>query len=141
MKTATTTLAALLLFMTMTAEKCSKSGGATATMTDTKWMVETVHGKPASVPDGVQKPYIQVAADGVLTGFGGCNQLMGNAKVDGGNVEFPTVGSTKMFCEATQALERDLMAALRETKSYEANGDKLTLKGANGEVATLVRGK
>ncbi len=141
MKTVKTTLAALLLFMTMTAEKCSKSGSAAATMTDTPWTVETVHGRAATVPDGVKKPYIQVAADGALTGFGGCNQLMGNAKVDGNNVEFPTIGSTKMFCEATQAVERDIMAALRETKSYEVSGDKLTLKGASGEVATLVRGK
>lgn len=141
MNTVKTTLAALLLFTTMTAEKCAKSGGSAATITDTKWVVETVHGKAVTVPDGIEKPYIRVTSEGALTGFGGCNQLMGNAKVDGSKVEFPTVGSTKMFCEATQPVERELMSALREAHTFTLDGDKLTLNGASGEVATLVRGK
>ena len=141
MKTAHTTLAALLLFVTLSAEKCTKSTAMDTSILGSRWNLETLAGKPYQLPDGVEKPYIQVAADGALSGFNGCNRLMGSVKADGDAVEFPGLGSTKKMCPAAQEVERSFMDALRNTKHYHIKGDQLTLEGDAGALATLTKGK
>lgn len=141
MNTAQKTLAALLLFTTMSAEKCSKPSSTEATLLGNRWNLETLGGKPYHLPDGVEKPYIQVSGDGALSGFGGCNRLMGSVKAEGQSVEFPGLGGTKMLCPAVQDVEHAFMDALRKTAHYRIQGDQLTLEGSSGELATLSKGK
>lgn len=141
MKTAHTTLAALLLFVTLSAEKCTKNTAMDTSIMGSRWDLETLAGKAYKLPDGVEKPYIQLAADGAVSGFGGCNRLMGTAKADGNAVEFPGLGSTKMLCPETMDVERSFMEALRNTKHYRITGDKLTLEGDAGDLAAFTKGK
>lgn len=142
MRSITTTLAALGLFATLTASKCGTTGTSmvpTDLLNGDRWNLESIAGKAIQLPEGVENPYIALAKDGSLKGFGGCNQLMGSAKLDGSSLSFPGLGSTKMLCPATQPTESAFMGALRSTNTFKLEGDKLTLLDKAKELATLVK--
>jgi heat shock protein HslJ len=148
MKRTYPTLLALALFFTLTSEKCDKDSpttGGTSTATPmtpligTRWNLATLAGEAIKLPEGVENPYLSVAEDGRLSGFGGCNKLMGTMKLEGNAISFPGLGSTKMYCEKSQAMETSFMTALRATNSFRIDGDKLTLLDQSNELATLVK--
>ena len=147
MKRTAITLLALAIFFPLTSEKCAKDSGAATTgssstpasIIGTRWNLATVGGESISLPEGKENPHLSVAEDNRLSGFGGCNRLMGSVKLDGKALSFPGVGGTKMFCAETQALENAFLTALRATNSFTIDGDKLTLLDGSTELATLVK--
>jgi len=149
MKRTCSTLLAIGLFFTLTSEKCDKANASSsasnptpapmASIIGTRWNLATVAGEAIRQPEGKENPYLSVAEDNRLTGFGGCNKLMGTVKLDGNAIAFPGVGSTKMYCKETQAVETSFMNALRATNAFALEGDKLTLLDGSKELATLVK--
>ena len=149
MKRTYLTLLAVGLFFTLTSEKCDKDGASTSTgastpgpmasLVGTQWNLSSIAGEAIRLPEGTQNPYLSVAEDNRLTGFGGCNQLMGSVKLDGSAISFPGVGSTKMYCTETQAVESSFLSALRAANSFTLDGDKLTLLDKSKKLATLVK--
>lgn len=145
-------LLAVAMFFSLTSEKCDKDNGTdasstasgkpsatTASMIDTHWNLATLAGKAIRLPEGVENPYVNLLEGDRISGFGGCNKLMGTVKMDGSSMSFPGLGSSKMFCEKTQDLENSFMTALRATNSFKLDGDKLTLLDKSKELATLVK--
>jgi heat shock protein HslJ len=152
MKRTPLALLAVALFFSLTSEKCDKDSGSasssastskpsatTVSMIDTHWNLATLAGDAIRLPEGVENPYINLLEGDRISGFGGCNKLMGTVKMDGSSISFPGLGSSKMFCEKTQALENSFMTALRATNSFKLDGDKLTLLDKSKELATLVK--
>jgi heat shock protein HslJ len=149
MKRTHLTLLAIALFFSLTSEKCDKDGAPASTSTSTpapkvpiigtRWNLSSIAGEAIRLPEGTENPYLSIAEDNRLTGFGGCNKLMGSVKLDGDAISFPGVGSTKMYCKETQAVETSFMTALRATNSYKLDADKLTLLDKSKELATLVK--
>ncbi len=128
---------ALTLLISLSAHTCKDSAGNSMTsLLDKKWVFQTVNGEKLSMPDGVETPWVQLAGD-QLTGFGGCNRMMGSYKLGDGAISFPGLGSTKMYCEATQATENAVQQALRQTDSYKVEDGLLRLMGGGKEVASL----
>lgn len=81
-------------------------------------------------------------ADGRLSGFGGCNQLMGQYKVDGEGVSFSGVGATRRACldpTGVMTQESALLRALERASTLRREGDRLELRGANGELQLGLR--
>ena len=138
-------LTLLALGLVFSAHKCSNGTDATsmAGLMDTKWMLQSLSGKPIEVTSSDQTPWVQLAGgeNNQVKGFGGCNNLMGSFTMDGDRIGFPGLGSTKMFCEKTADLEKNFMTALRSTDSYKLDGGTLRLMQGATEVATLVQGK
>jgi heat shock protein HslJ len=136
------TLIALALFFTLTAEKCSKTSASVdplTTLTGSQWNLTSLAGEALHLPEGVKTPFLTLAKDGKLSGFGGCNQLMGSMKLEGSSLSFPGLGGTKMFCKAAQPTENAFMGALRSTNAFKLDGDKLMLLDGTKELATLVK--
>lgn len=127
---------ALSLFTLLTAHSCNQDATSMTSLLDTKWVFQTVNGSKVSMPDGVEAPWVQLAGD-QLTGFGGCNRMMGSYELGDGTITFPGLGSTKMYCEATQATERSVQEALRGTDAYKMESGLLKLLSGGKEVAAL----
>src|SRR5690349_777607 len=115
-------LLAVALFFSLTSEQCDKAKSADGSSTTsapaasffgTRWNLASIAGDPIRVPEGVETPYLSVADDKRMSGFGGCTQLMGSVKTEGSAIAFPNVGSTKMYCEQTQQLENSFLTVLR----------------------------
>jgi heat shock protein HslJ len=132
-----TLLPALLLFVTLSANKCKNDQGVPMTdLLEKKWVFQTLAGEAVTLPEGVEKPWVQLTGDQVQ-GFGGCNRLMGSYVLDGAKLSFPGLGSTKKYCEGIQPVEDKVKSALSAADSFTMKGGLLTLLGAGKAVATL----
>lgn len=135
------TLSILAVGLTLSAEKCSGPASSSdhgTAPTAGKWTLQTLAGNPLVLPPDAMAPYLQL--DSTLqhiSGFGGCNRLMGGLSIKGDSISFPMMGSTKMYCEATHALESDFLKALGNTTTFSLKDDRLTLFGHGQEQAVL----
>ncbi|MBK8226413.1 MAG: META domain-containing protein [Flavobacteriales bacterium] len=128
---------ALLLLITLSANKCVKKAGPDlAAMKEKKWVVETLNGLRPELPDGAERPWLKLAGD-QLQGFGGCNNLMGSYVLDGGKLSFSGIGSTKKYCEGIQPTENAVKEMLGKVDSFKLDGDQLRLLGGGKELAAL----
>ncbi|MCB9169165.1 MAG: META domain-containing protein [Flavobacteriales bacterium] len=132
------------LAVLLSANKCAdtKMGGNTTTdlaaLAGGQWMLATLNGKPIEMPEGAKTPWVKLDQEGAqLSGYGGCNQLMGSYKLEGDRISFPGLGSTKMLCPATSDLESKFLNALRLTDGFKMDGDVLRLMQGTTELATL----
>ncbi|MCB0764231.1 MAG: META domain-containing protein [Flavobacteriales bacterium] len=129
------TLAAVLL-LTMSAHKCNNEATGMTSITDTKWILSSLSGEDLKLPEGVERPWLKLAGD-QLEGFGGCNSLMGQVKMDGTSLSFPGVGSTKKYCENVQPTENAIKDMLGKVDAFKMDGGLLKLLGNGAELATL----
>ncbi len=109
---------------------------APATLFDTTWIAEDINGK--GVIDNAQSTF-SVAADGKVSGSGGCNRFFAQAEVKDDKIKIGKAGATMMACPpALMDQERKFFAALEGAATYRIDGDgKLFLVDANG--ADIVR--
>lgn len=127
---------ALCLLMVLSANTCKNSAGGAKGPLDTKWNLLSLAGKAIELPAGSERPWLQLSGDN-LQGFGGCNQLMGSYKLEGTNLSFGNVGSTKKYCQEVQALESAVMGMLPQVDSFRLEKDLLKLMGGGKELAAL----
>jgi len=142
---------ALAIFVLLSAHKCNEktveaTGGGTpvgtaqkvASILGAKWTLSTVKGGKISMPEGTEMPWVMLTEDGKkLEGFGGCNSLFGEYGIEGDRIKIIDLGSTKKYCEATQATESAFMAVLRATNQFSVEGDVMKLMAEGNEIATL----
>lgn len=63
-----------------------------------KWLAEDIEGR--GVIDRAQTT-LEIRADGIVTGTGGCNRYAGSANVGGDAITFLPMASTRMACSAS----------------------------------------
>lgn len=105
-------------------------------LTGREWRVAVIAG---SVVAGEKPLAFSIAADGTVSGSGGCNRLMGRATIDGSAVRFDPVATTRMAC-APEIMQQEsrLLAALESVRGWRIDGDALELLDAVG--ASVIRG-
>lgn len=101
-------------------------------LTNTYWQLVSVAGEPVPETNRDKKPHILFMDDGRVSGFSGCNQYMGGYQVEGENLLFDSMASTRMACPDNQT-EQLLFAALAKTVGVNLEGIELRLLGENGE--------
>jgi len=113
-------------------------GAVPVRLTGGDWVVESVGGQSA---DSDRHARIAFAADGRVTGSGGCNRLMGRAEISAESITFGTIATTRMACAPNvMNQERKLLDALAATRSYRIADAVLTLHDASGaEMVRLTR--
>lgn len=143
--------AALPTFFANTKKAELSDGTLTLLDADDATLVELIAGTPPSSttsPDGAEsaagrwgeadggaddKPYLELSADGNISGTDGCNRLMGSWTFDGSTVSFGQLASTKMACQ-------DVDTWLVGAASATVDGDTLELFDAEGQqIGTLAR--
>ena len=102
-----------------------------------KWLAESIHGH--GVIANLQT-VIDIAADGKVTGSGGCNRIAGKAEISGERISFGPMISTKMACApAIMDQESKFLAALGDVRHWQLEGqkNKLVLFNANSRPKTI----
>lgn len=127
---------ALVLFLTLSANTCKNSTGEMPSLKDKKWVFASVAGEAINLPEGAERPWLQLAGD-QLQGFGGCNRLMGGYTLEGAALRFSDVGSTKKYCEGIQPTETAIMSMLGKVDGYKMDGGTLKLLSGKSELAAL----
>jgi heat shock protein HslJ len=60
-----------------------------------------------------------------VSGYAGCNRFFGTYQSKDANISFTGMGSTKMFCQDSMAVEDAYFKALDKVQSFKTSGDKL----------------
>ena len=112
---------------------------ATATLTNTYWKLMTLDGAAVTPAPGAREIHLilQLAQQRV-SGFGGCNRLMGGYLLDGGQLSFSQLAGTMMACERdSMDTEQRFHAMLQKVARWRVDGEKLDLLDVSG--ATLAQ--
>jgi putative lipoprotein len=114
--------------------------GAIPTALIGPWVAESIRRR--GVISNVQT-VIDIAADGKVTGSGGCNRIRGGMTIDEARISFSPMISTKMACApALMNQESDFLSALGDARLWriDEQRDKLILVDAHGvTVLRLIR--
>lgn len=97
-----------------------------------RWLAEDIRG--GGVMDRLQS-VLELAADGKVSGTGGCNRMSGSARINGSQIAFSPLASTRMACTpAAMNQESKFFAALDATRGWriDQRQDKLVLLDAGG---------
>jgi heat shock protein HslJ len=131
-RTFTAWLAALLLAACSSTPVSNPQGDAPLQNTD--WKLAVLGGVPLSYYPGERKLNLVLQPDGRVTGFSGCNRLMGGYKLQGEQLSFGPTAGTRMACEQRDAHERSFLEMMPRVARWRVMGSWLELQDANGAV-------
>lgn len=133
-------LAACSIFKKTSLSQTGKDRIETSQITDRKWKLVELAGKPVADKINGKEPFILLQkSDGRYSASGGCNGMGGEFKLlDNGKIKFSQGMSTMMACENME-IENGLGKALISADNYSLNGDDLSLNKAR--MAPLARFK
>jgi heat shock protein HslJ len=114
---------------------CGGSGGEAPDLDGTEWGLVEMNGE--TIPEDVE---ITIAfSEGQISGQSACNRYFAGYTQEGNTLTFDQAGSSNMFCEGLMDFEGDYLLALSEVKSFDVNGDNLSLKNESGEASLVFR--
>ena len=99
-------------------------------ITEKYWKLITLERQPVTMAEGQEREsyFTLKEADNRLTGFAGCNDLMGTYQLEAGNrLRFPQVGTTRMACPGLAVDEAAVVEVFNLTDNYTISGDTLNL--------------
>jgi len=105
-----------------------------AELVGTSWKLTRVGESAVVAAEPSRQPNLTLSADGVVSGFSGCNRLSGSYQIAGRSISFGQLASTKMACIDGMEHETAFAAALEQARSYRILGQHLDLFGAEGEL-------
>ena len=105
---------------------------AAATLENATWRLTEVPGRQLPGADAREAVTVRLA-DGHLTGFSGCNQLVGSYTLDGDTLVLGQLGGTMMACpEPARSTEDQFLKAFSGTMQVVVEGDHLMLMPESG---------
>jgi copper homeostasis protein (lipoprotein) len=108
---------------------------ASSPLENSYWKLTRLGGEPVSLSPGQREPYLVLQAqDRRLTGYAGCNRMVGSYVLDGENLRFGQTATTKMACLDGMKTEDAFLKALDQVRRWHIDGEHLTLADENGSV-------
>lgn len=119
---------------------------ASLTLAGTAWDVVSYNNGKQAVVSVLRGSRIDVffGTDGQVTGSAACNRYFAPYQETDGHIVIRQPAATRRFCAEPVAImqqEQDFLAALQNGKSFQLDGDRLTLRTQEGAIAvSLSRG-
>ena len=112
---------------------------AAISLMDTPWKLTQLGDEVVSTPPGAREISLVLQAhDQRVTGFAGCNLMMGSYVLKGSEIKFDQMGSTRMACEGRMDIEQRYLAMFAGARRWEITAMSLRLLDATGKtVATF----
>jgi heat shock protein HslJ len=81
-----------------------------------------------------KRPTLEIASDGTVSGFGGCNTYNGSVTIDGNSLTFGVLATTKKACGPVDTkIESTYLAQLEKVASYSFAAGRLLLQDKDGK--------
>lgn len=144
MKIKLTTVA--LIALTIMGCNSSKQVGSTATddnsklmentknqsVEDVKWVISTLEGKDMSdIKNHGKAIYFTLnSKDNRVNGYSGCNTFMGTYKLEGTQISFSQMASTRMACPDSDINESEILSVFETADNFTIADGKLSLNKA-----------
>jgi heat shock protein HslJ len=116
-----------ILMITVSCKSAKETMKTTTPLFDTKWLLKKIYseGKEEMVNT---KAFIRFDKEkGSAGGNGSCNSFGSTTTINGGEVSFKNIFSTKMFCEAIQQIETSFFSRLGNVNRFEIKDKTLLL--------------
>jgi heat shock protein HslJ len=105
------------------------------------WKAVELTGTPIAAQDPAREVYLQFRA-GRVSGFDGCNRIVGSYQLNGDRVTFGQLAGTRMACLDSSGIEARVQDALSKAQRLSIVGDRLELFDAAGTpVAAFVHSR
>jgi heat shock protein HslJ len=105
----------------------------TAALENTHWKLTRLGDQPVIVAARQREPHLILQPEAQLVGgSAGCNRLSGAYRVQGGQLAFERMVTTKMACREGMDTEQAFLAALAQVRSWKILGQHLELLDASG---------
>lgn len=119
---------------------CAATGDSNrpnASLTNTYWKLTQLDGAPVTMaPQQEREVRITLTDDGKVSGFTGCNRVMGGYTVAGTALRFTQLAGTRMACPPPlMQLESAVLANLNSVTGYQLEGEQLILLKDGAPVA------
>jgi len=115
-------------------ESCEKSTVQTP-LENTYWKLVELRGAPVETHADQREVYIRLRPEEErMTGFAGCNQIVGGYEIEGNSLAFGPMGSTMMACPYLDD-EAAFLRALARVNRFLILGESLVLSGDKGDMA------
>lgn len=128
--------AALTLALGACAMQPPAPAPAAASLAGTEWRLEAVGDRPA-----LPQPQATLAfpEPGRVAGHASCNRFFGSVAIDGRQIGFGQLGSTRMACMGPVGeQERRVLQALTAAQRYELQGDTLVIHAPGADTLRYV---
>jgi heat shock protein HslJ len=127
----------MLAVVALSTIQCSNKIAPDAGWGNQRWVLVEMKGVPVQQSGGRKDAFISFnVGDKRFSGNGGCNQMSGNYTIDGRDIHFGEVISTKMAC-ADIEFETAFLSTLNSVNRYEVSGTDLLLKDKREVVLKL----
>ena len=128
----------LLILVIILSVHCSAKLAGDRGWGEQRWVLVEMKGVPVQQSGGRNDAFIRFnVPERRFNGNGGCNQMSGNYTLDGKEIHFGEVLSTKMAC-ADIEFETAFLSTLNSVEKYEMKGNDLLLK-KNKEILLVLR--
>lgn len=105
---------------------------STAQLLNTYWKLTQLGDLVITTPqDAREMHFVMHAENQRVTGFSGCNQMMGAYVLDGSELRFEQMGGTMMACVSNMDLEPRFLSMFGQVASWDIQGETLQLLDAN----------
>jgi uncharacterized lipoprotein YbaY/heat shock protein HslJ len=114
---------------------------ASVALRDTPWRLVELDGQPITTPPGQPRDMgLMLATEkSHVSGYGGCNNIVGSYQSEGSALRFTGMVSTMMACDpAAMERERKFNQALGAVTAYRIEGQQLLLLAGEKQVARLL---
>lgn len=105
---------------------------ANASLENTDWKLILLGDSAVNVAPKKEPHFVLNSTTKKVSGFGGCNQLVGNYTLDGDHLSFRQIAGTMMACLEGMEIEKAFLQVLPQVNSWKINGQRLDLLDASG---------
>jgi len=132
----------LILCAAFFAGACSTpkpSNNSAASLENTYWKLMLLDDTAVSTPEGAREiQFVLNSETHRVSGFSGCNSMMGVYTVEKEKLVFSNMGGTRMACADTMELELRIHQMFSKVANWKISGETLTLIDSRGKaIATF----
>ncbi|WP_280562924.1 META domain-containing protein [Chromohalobacter sp. 48-RD10] len=103
-------------------------------LVNTYWKLTYLDSAPVTVVANQREPHFVLHADPArVMGATGCNRMMGNYHVNGDELRFEALASTRMACQQGARTEQRFLEVLNAVAAWRVEGEHLTLLDAQDQ--------
>lgn len=102
------------------------------------WQVVSAYG--VSTEGAMNQPFISFQDSGKVTGNAGVNSFFGEYNLKGDALSFGNMGMTRMM-GPNMEIEDAVTKALNSAATFQANGDQIIVRDAEGNEAMVIKKK
>ena len=107
---------------------------ASSPLENSYWKLTRLAGEPVTLAPGQREPYLVLQAqDRKLTGYAGCNRMIGSYVLEGDGLRFSQTATTKMACMKGMDTEQAFLVTLDQVRHWQIEGEHLTLADESGK--------